>query len=265
VPEGDTVFRTARTLDAALAGSVLVDAQLRHPKLATVDLIGRTVLGVGSVGKHLFTRFDKDLSLHSHLRMDGSWRICAPGDRWPAPGHQVRVVLRTESTVALGVLVHDLAMVRTSREGELIAHLGPDLLGADWDDDAVAEAVARLIIEPTREIGVALLDQRIMAGIGNVYRSEVCFLLGVSPWTPVSGVDPERAVRLSRTLLLRNATRPVRSTTGDSAPGRQLWVYRRGGRPCLRCGTPIATAQQGNDVPPRFVWFCPACQPGPRP
>jgi len=265
------VFRTARALDVALAGSVLRGGEIRHPRFATVDLAGRTVLGVVSVGKHLFIRFDGagadrgGISLHSHLRMDGSWRISAPGERWRAPGHQVRVVLATASSVALGVLVHDIALLRTEREGDLVGHLGPDLLGADWDDDSVAEAVHRLTIEPTREIGVALLDQTVLAGVGNVYRSEVCFLLGVSPWTPVAEVDPERAVLLCRRLLLRNATRPVRSTTGDSTPGRQLWVYRRGGRPCLRCGTPVRSAEQGRDVPPRVAWFCPACQPGPRP
>ncbi|HEX3781553.1 MAG TPA: DNA-formamidopyrimidine glycosylase family protein [Pseudonocardiaceae bacterium] len=268
MPEGDTVFRTARALDAALAGSVLVEAQIRHPRLATVELAGRTVLGVVSVGKHLFIRFDGDargLSLHSHLRMDGSWRVSAPGERWRAPGHQVRVVLTTARSVAIGVLVHDLALLRTDREDQLVGHLGPDLLGADWDDDSVAEAVSRLTIEPSRELGIALLDQTVLAGVGNVYRSEVCFLLGTSPWTPVSAIDPERAVRLCHTLLLRNATRPVRSTTGDTTPGRQLWVYRRGGRPCLRCGTPVRSAEQGRDVPPRVAWFCPTCQPGPRP
>ncbi len=275
MPEGDTVFRTAHALDAALAGSVLLGAEIRHPRLATVDLTGRTVLSAGSVGKHLFIHFSGggasgsddvgDISLHSHLRMDGSWRIGAPGARWRAPGHQVRVVLSTTRAVALGVLVHDLAVVRTAREGELVRHLGPDLLGAGWDEDSVAEAVLRLTAEPAREIGAALLDQTVLAGVGNVYRSEVCFLLGVTPWTPVSAVDAEQAVRLCRKLLLRNATRTVRITTGDSAPGRQLWVYRRGGRPCLRCGSPVRSAEQGREIPPRFAWFCPRCQSGPQP
>jgi endonuclease-8 len=265
VPEGDSVLRTARELDAALGGSTLVNAEIRHPRFATVDLVGRTVLGVASVGKHLFVRFDDGLSLHNHLRMDGSWRISAPGERWRAPGHQVRVVLGTARRVAIGVRVHDLALLRTERESELIGHLGPDLLGTGWDEGSVAEATRRLRGEPGREIGLALLDQTIMAGIGNVYRAELCFLLGVSPWTPVETVDAERAVLLARKLLLRNAAAPVRNTTGDRTPGRQLWVYGRAARPCLRCGTIVRSAEQGAEIPPRVVWFCPACQPGPTP
>ena len=266
MPEGDTVFQTARLLTSALGGSTLINAEIRHPRYATVDLVGRTVLGVASAGKHLFVRFDNGVSLHNHLRMDGSWRISAPGERWRAPGHQVRVVLGTSQRVAIGVRVHDLTLVRTERETELVGHLGPDLLSADWDDEAsVVEAARRLTAEPAREIGLALLDQRIMAGIGNVYRSELCFLLGASPWTPVETVEAERAVRLARRLLLRNATAPVRNTTGDRASGRQLWVYGRGGRSCLRCGTAVRSAEQGNEVPPRVTWFCPACQPGPTP
>ncbi|HEY2700394.1 MAG TPA: DNA-formamidopyrimidine glycosylase family protein [Pseudonocardiaceae bacterium] len=261
MPEGDTVFRTAHQLAAALAGSALVSAEIRHPRYATVDLVGRTVLGVGSVGKHLFVRFDNGLSLHNHLRMDGSWRISAPGERWRAPGHQVRVVLGTAQRVAIGVRVHDLALVRTEREGQLVGHLGPDLLAPDWDEESVADAARRLAVEPGCEIGLALLDQAIMAGIGNVYRSELCFLLGVSPWAPVEGVDAERTVRLARELLLRNATAPVRNTTGDRSPGRQLWVYGRAGRPCFRCRTPVRSAEQGKDVPPRVAWWCPTCQP----
>ena len=277
MPEGDSVFQTARALSAALAGSQLIEAQIRHPRYATVDLVGRTVLEVASVGKHLFVRFDEGLSMHNHLRMDGSWRISAPGERWRAPGHQVRVVLGTARRVALGVRVHDLAFVRTAREQELVGHLGPDLLGADWGEESVAEATRRLGVDADREIGLALLDQTIMAGIGNVYRSELCFLLGVSPWVPVGSVEAERAVRLARTLLLRNATTPIRNTTGDRTPGRQLWVYGRAGRPCLRCGTAVRSAEQGSsaeqgnsaargkDAPSRVTWFCPKCQPGPTP
>ncbi|HEY4008450.1 MAG TPA: DNA-formamidopyrimidine glycosylase family protein, partial [Pseudonocardia sp.] len=249
MPEGDSVFQTAHALTTALAGSALVDAEIRHPRYATVDLVGRTVLEVASVGKHLFVRFDNSLSLHNHLRMDGSWRISAPGERWRAPGHQVRVVLGTARRVAIGVRVHDLALLRTERESELVGHLGPDLLDADWGEESVAEAARRLSAEPGREIGLALLDQTIMAGIGNVYRSELCFLLGVSPWAPVGSIDAERAVRLARKLLLRNAMVAARNTTGDRTPGRQLWVYSRAGRPCLRCGNPVRSAEQGKEVP----------------
>ncbi|HJP77200.1 MAG TPA: DNA-formamidopyrimidine glycosylase family protein [Pseudonocardiaceae bacterium] len=265
MPEGDTVLQTARLLTAALGGSTLLDAQIRHPRYATVDLVGRTVLEVGSVGKHLFVRFDDGISLHNHLRMDGSWRISAPGERWRAPGHQVRVVLGTAQRVAIGVRVHDLALLRTERESELVGHLGPDLLDPDWNEDSLTEAVRRLGVDPGREIGLALLDQTIMAGIGNVYRSESCFLLGASPWTPVGEVDAERAVRQAHELLVRNASTALRNTTGDRRPGRQLWVYGRTGRPCLRCGTLVRSAEQGKEIPPRVAWWCPACQPGPTP
>ena len=263
MPEGDTVFRTAHQLTTALGGSTLVNAEIRHPRYATVDLVGRTVLGVGSVGKHLFVRFDDGLSLHNHLRMDGSWRISAPGERWRAPDHQVRVVLGTAQRVAIGVRVHDLALLRTERETQLVGHLGPDLLAPDWDEESVAEATRRLAADPQREIGLALLDQTIMAGIGNVYRSELCFLLGVSPWSPVESADAEQTVRLARELLLRNAMAGVRNTTGDRSPGRQLWVYGRAGRSCLRCGTRLRSAEQGKEIPPRVAWWCPTCQPGP--
>ena len=263
MPEGDTVFRTARLLTAALGASTLVSAEVRHPRYATVDLVGRTVLEVASVGKHLFVRFDEGLSLHNHLRMDGGWRISAPGERWRAPAHQVRVVLATARRVAIGVRLHDLALVRTERETELVGRLGPDLLGAGWSEESAAEATRRLAAVPGRELGLALLDQTIMAGIGNVYRSELCFLLGVSPWVAVVDVDAARAVGLARELLLRNATAAVRNTTGDRRPGRQLWVYGRAGRSCFRCGTPVRSAEQGTEIPPRVAWFCPKCQSGP--
>jgi endonuclease-8 len=230
--------------------------------LSTLDLAGRTVLGAGSVGKHLFVRFDRDLSLHNHLLMDGSWRFTKPSARL---GHQVRVALATADTMAIGVNLHQLAAVRTGEEHRLVDHLGPDLLAADWSTEHAAEAVRRLSGETDREIGLALLDQKIMAGVGNVYKAEVCFLLGVSPWAPVSEVDAERVVELSRELLLRNATTYDRSTTGDARRDRRLWVYGRTRTGCLRCGTRIRTAGQGSDLRERVTYYCPTCQPGPHP
>lgn len=268
MPEGDTVFLTGRRLDEALAGTVLVRAELRHPRLVDVNLTGRTVLGVRSVGKHLLTRFDNGVSLHSHLKMDGAWHLYRPGGKWRGRGHDVRAVLGTERWTAVGFRLHDLALVRTDRESELVGHLGPDLLAADWTDDLAAEAVRRLAAAGDRELGAALADQRVMAGVGNLYKAEVCFLLGVTPWTRVADVpDPtvRRAVELSRKLLLRNAWRPEQSTTGEVARGRQHWVYQRTGRPCLRCGTPIRSGVQGSFVPVRYTWFCPNCQHGPGP
>jgi endonuclease-8 len=262
MPEGDTVYQTARRLTEELAGKSLVRGEIRHPRLSTLDLAGRTVLGAGSVGKHLFVRFDRELSLHNHLGMDGSWRFYRPGAR---VNHQARAVLATETTTAVGLNLHQLSLVPTPDEHRLVDHLGPDLLDPDWSDRHAAEAIARLKAKPGTEIGVALLDQTIMAGVGNVYRAEICFLLGVSPWTPVSEVDIEEAVRLGRDLLLRNATSLARSTTGETRRDRRLWVYGRTRETCLRCGGRIFAASQGADTRERVTYYCPRCQPGPRP
>src|SRR5882757_2853716 len=205
MPEGDTVYLTARRLDAALAGHRLRRGELRHPRWITHDLAGRTVLAVRSVGKHLFTRFDAGRSLHSHLRMDGSWHLYRPGQRWQAAAHQARVVLATDERLAVGFRLHDLALLPTAEEHQLVGHLGPDLLDPAWSEDHASIALRRLLADPSAEIGLALLDQRIMAGIGNLYRCEICFLLGVSPWLPAGEIpDPMRAVTLGRDLLLRN-------------------------------------------------------------
>ncbi|WP_084215776.1 DNA-formamidopyrimidine glycosylase family protein [Pseudonocardia spinosispora] len=266
MPEGDTVYLTARRLDAALAGHRLRRGELRHPRWATDDLAGMTVLGVRSVGKHLFTRFDTGISLHSHLRMDGSWHLYRPGDRWQRPAHQARAVLTTDDRLAVGFLLHDLELLPTGDEHRLVGHLGPDLLDPDWSDHSAAEALERLTRAPETEIGLALLDQRTVAGVGNLYKAEVCFLLGVSPWTPVGELpDPGKAIALARRLLLRNADRPQQSTTGELGRGREHWVYLRGGQRCRRCGTRIRTGEQGDGVYARSAYWCPRCQPGPVP
>jgi endonuclease-8 len=266
MPEGDTVYLTARRLNAALTGHRLRRGELRHPRWITHDLSGRTVLAVRSVGKHLFTRFDAGLSLHSHLRMDGSWHLYRPADRWRGASHDVRAVLATEERVAVGFRLHDLELLATDDERRLVGHLGPDLLAPDWSASLHTEAVRRLTADPATEVGLALLDQRVMAGVGNLYRAEVCFLLGVSPWSPVSALaDPGRVVTLAHTLLLRNADRPEQSTTGELGRGRQHWVYQRAGQPCRRCGTRIRTGEQGDGVYARTAYYCPRCQPGPPP
>ncbi len=264
MPEGDTVYRTALRLTEALGGATLRRGELRHPRLSTVELAGRVLERVRPVGKHLFVRFEGDLSLHNHLGMDGSWRLYDPNRRAPV-GHFTRVVLATADRLALGQNLHELALVRTAEEGRLVAHLGPDLLDPDWSADHEAAAIARLTRDPGREVGLALLDQTVMAGVGNVYKTEVCFLLGVSPWSPVSDVDAGKAVSLSRELLLRNALRPVRNTTGDPRRGRETWVYGRQRAGCLRCGGRVVVADQGSGTRERVAYFCPHCQPGPCP
>jgi endonuclease-8 len=265
MPEGDTVFLAGKTVDRALAGKTLTRTDFRHPALATVDLTGRAVLGVRTVGKHLFTRFSGDLSLHSHLKMDGSWEVYRPGSRWHHPAHQARVILAAEDRQAVGFRVHDLQLLPTGEESRLVGHLGPDLLDPQWTDEHAERAAAALAAGPDTELGLALLDQRIMAGVGNLYKVEICFLLGVTPWTPVSEVDSGKAVALARKLLLVNAWRHEQSTTGELARGRRNWVYERTRAGCFRCGGQVLVGTQGHDVQRRPTWFCPRCQGGPGP
>ena len=232
MPEGDTVWQTAARLDAALAGNELTRSDLRVPRLATVDLTGERVESVRSRGKHLLTRFSNAWTLHSHLRMEGAWQVYTPGQAWRGgPGHQIRAILGTERRTAVGYRLPVLELVRTAEEAKLLAHLGPDLLGPDWGAEAAAEALRRLAAAPDRTIGEALLDQRNLAGIGNIYKSELCFVGGVTPWTPVSEVpDLARMVDLAHRLLEANRDRPMRVTTGETRPGRTLWVYGQIGR-----------------------------------
>jgi endonuclease-8 len=262
MPEGDTVWRTARTLHAALADATVVRSDLRVPRLATVDLTGRRVLDVTPRGKHLLTRLEGGLTLHSHLGMEGSWRVYRTGARWTGgPGHRIRAVLGTERVVAVGYALPLLELLRTADEPRAVGHLGPDLLGPDWDPE---EAVRRLSADPDRPVGEALLDQRNLAGLGNVYRSELCFLARTAPWTPVRlGPEPHRLVAVARRLMEANKTYAARSTTGDRTRGRLLYVYGRAGEPCRRCGTPVRSGELGPAAERRLAYWCPRCQPDP--
>jgi endonuclease-8 len=266
MPEGDTVWNTARVLDRALAGSVIRHSDLRVPSLATVDLAKWRVRGCASRGKHLLLRFSgpgdgRGMTLHSHLRMDGAWRVYGSGEPWRGrPSHEIRVVLRTLTTAAVGYHLHDLALIPTEDERELIGHLGPDLLGSPdevggWDPD---EAVRRLLTQPDRTIAEALLDQRNLAGIGNLYKAEVLFLRGIHPRTPVSAVpDLAAVVDLAHRLLLANRGRWTQATTGSVRRGEESYVYGRGGAACRRCRTKIERETLGE----RITFWCPACQP----
>ncbi len=189
--------------------------------------------------------------------MEGSWAVNPPGTRWHKPAHTARVVLRTSATEAVGFAVI-LDLVRTSSEDEFVGHLGPDLLGPDWD---ASTALARLSADPAAPIGDALLDQRNLAGIGNVYKAELCFLGGIDPLTPVGEVpDLPAMVARAKRLLEANKNRWNRVTTGDLRRGHHYWVYGRRG-PCLRCGTRIAKADQGPPGQQRVTYWCPTCQP----
>ncbi|WP_027860073.1 Fpg/Nei family DNA glycosylase [Marmoricola sp. URHB0036] len=257
MPEGDTVHHAARQLDAGLSRQVLTKSDFRIPSLATKDLTGATVTETVSRGKHLLTRFDNGVTLHTHLKMEGHWAVHPVGSRWRRPAHTARVVLRTPTTEAVGFSVV-MDLVRTEKEDELVGHLGPDLLGPDWDPDL---ALANLRARPDAPIGDALLEQRNLAGVGNVYKSELCFLGRVDPLTPVAAVpDLPLIVEKAKRLLEANKDRVTRITTADSRRGQQLWVYGRRG-PCLRCGTRISKADQGPTGQERPTYWCPRCQP----
>ncbi|MFD9122458.1 Fpg/Nei family DNA glycosylase [Streptomyces bottropensis] len=264
MPEGDTVWQAARRLHTALAGKVLSRSDLRVPKYATADLTGRTVLDVTPRGKHLLTRVEGGLTLHSHLRMDGSWKVYAHGERWRGgPAHQIRAILGNTERTAVGYRLPVLELIRTTDEHRAVGHLGPDLLGPDWDPD---RALANLLSDPDRALGEALLDQRNLAGIGNVYKSELCFLLRVTPWLPAGALPEDLAARLpafAKKLLEANRDRPIRNTTGHRH--HDLFVYGRAPRPCLRCHTSVRVADQGDGSRERPTYWCPTCQPGPAP
>jgi endonuclease-8 len=266
VPEGDTVYRAARLLDRALTGHVLLATDFRVPQHATADLSGGTVVSTVSRGKHLLTRVDRDSphgseawTLHTHLKMEGTWRVLGRDQRWPRPAHQARVVLTTDDTVAVGFSLGVVELVDRADEESLVDHLGPDLLGPDWD---AAEAVRRLVTEPDRPLREALLDQRNLAGLGNIYAAELCFVGGVHPETPVGQVaDLERLVLRAHQMLDVNKARALQSTTGNLRDRERFWVYRRDKSPCRRCGTPIVVEMQGPAGRDRASYWCPSCQP----
>jgi endonuclease-8 len=264
VPEGDTVWLAGRRLHQALTDRVLTTSDFRVPQLAAVDLTGRRVLEVVSRGKHLLTRIEGDLTLHTHFRMDGTWHLYRPRERWRGGAdHQVRVVLANAEWTAVGYRLPVVELLDTSDEDRVVGHLGPDLLGADWDLD---EAVRRLLADPDREVGMALLDQRNLAGLGNLYRVEVLFLRGITPWTTVGDMpDLPAVIELGRRLMVANKDRVEQITTGSSKRGEQHWVFERGGRPCRRCGTRIRSAEQGDPAYQRLTYWCPHCQLGPAP
>ncbi|HTZ29220.1 MAG TPA: DNA-formamidopyrimidine glycosylase family protein [Streptosporangiaceae bacterium] len=257
MPEGDVVWRTARELDEALTGRVLTRSDFRVPRFATTDLAGRTVTGTVSRGKHLLTRVDNGVTVHTHLRMDGSWRIRPAGDYLPRD-HRIRLVLGNDERQALGYLLGIVEVVATSSEERIVGHLGPDLLGPDWD---AAEAVRRLQADPARPVGEALLDQRNLAGLGTWFAAEVLFLRGIDPWRRVGDVEDLHAlVDLSHRLLDENKARIGHASTGDTRRGQESWVYGRAGRPCRRCGTIIRRGEQGPAGQERLRFWCPDCQ-----
>jgi endonuclease-8 len=258
VPEGDTVYRTARALNEALAGRVLDRCDIRVPAFATVDLTGERVESVISVGKHLLHRVG-EFTIHSHLKMEGSWEIYRDGARWHHPAWQARAILGVPGVLTVGFLLGELEVVPRERENAIIGYLGPDILGPGWD---AGVAVRNLGADPGRPIGLALLDQRIIAGLGNVYRNELCFLRGVLPTRPVGEVsDLPALVDLAHRLIFANRDRIERVTTGDVRRGHRTWVHGREHQPCLRCGMPIRQGALGDtELTERQTFYCPVCQ-----
>jgi endonuclease VIII len=273
VPEGDTIFRLARQLDTALQGRLVTWFESPLPQLLRADrgapIAGRTILGVRSIGKHLLIEFTGDLVLRTHLRMDGRWHLYRGGERWRRSRARMRIVLRTDAweAVAFDVPVAQFIPARLlARHRDL--GLGPDLAAADFDEE---QAFLRMRAAGPRDIAGALLDQSIMAGIGNVFKSEVLFACGIDPSRHVAALEDAEVravVRKARKLLKANAggaaglpspvARAGRRTTSFLDPASRLWVYRRAGRRCLRCGTEIVHGRHG--VPPRSTYWCPGCQ-----
>ncbi|MET8138928.1 DNA-formamidopyrimidine glycosylase family protein [Sphaerisporangium sp. NPDC005288] len=262
MPEGDAVYRAAARLRAALDGRVLTRSDFRVPRHATADLTGRAVLTTASRGKHLLTRVEGGLTVHTHLRMDGSWRVERAGAPLRA-GHLIRLVLANERWQAVGVRLGMVDLLRTDQEDRVVGHLGPDLLDPEWDQEQAARAARNIAARPGTTIGEALLDQRNVAGIGTIWRAETLFLAGVSPYRPAGEVD-DLAGMMGLAHRLMDAGKnqsggPV--TTGDRRPGRRLWAYGRAGRPCLRCGNKVIGDELGAQPYERAIFYCPVCQP----
>lgn len=271
MPEGDTIFRAARTLHRALATRVVTRFESVFPALTRVDvdapIRGRTVTGVSARGKHLLIAFSGDLILHTHMRMNGSWHIYRPGERWRAPKHDMRIQIATDAYVAVGfsVPVAEFLTGEALARHPRISTLGPDLAAADFDREEVRRRVAAHPADPLHDV---LLDQRVMAGIGNVLKSEVLFVARLDPFMHAGALTAEqfdRLIDVSLRLMTINIVEsavmtPVfgRRTTGSMDPGATLFVYGRTGRPCRRCGTRIEMAKSGVDV--RLTYWCPVCQ-----
>ncbi|MCX5044491.1 Fpg/Nei family DNA glycosylase [Aldersonia sp. NBC_00410] len=250
MPEGDIVYRAAGRLRTALAGKELTVCDLRVPRYATVDLRGHVVDEVGSRGKHLFVRIDR-YSIHTHLKMEGVWQVYAPGQRWRRPGFTARAILGVADAVAVGFSLGKVEVLARDREDEAVGHLGPDLLGPDWDR---AEALRRLTADPDRPVGLAVLDQRNLAGIGNIFRNEGCWLARVHPRRPVREVE-NLGELVDETQRILDASAKIRI--------HRPLVYGRTGMPCPRCRSArIATGPlgEGGTQQDRRIYFCPRCQ-----
>lgn len=258
MPEGDTVLVASRLLHKALAGEVIVNSDFRMARIATVDLAGQTITSVAARGKHLLLRTDAGVTLHTHFRMDGSWHLYQHGEQWRGPGFQVRAVIETKDAVAVGFRLGICELIKTGAEQHRLRHLGPDVLGEDWDR---LEVIRRLGLHPEREIGTMIIDQRVMAGPGNIYKSEVCFLERIHPWDTVAEVDDVGpVVDRMKTLMEANRSTGRQITTGNPRRGQERWVADRWRLPCRRCGSQIEKGEQASYDFERVTYWCPKCQ-----
>jgi endonuclease VIII len=273
MPEGDTVFRTGQTLHRVLAGRVVTRFESMYPALTRIDhdrgLAGRVVESVVSRGKHLLMTFSGNLVLQTHMRMHGSWHVYRPAERWQRPVGDMRVLVGTERAVAVAfnVPVANLLTAQELARFWPVQALGPDLTDPSFDHGDVLRRIREHEAEAIQEV---LLNQRVMAGVGNVFKSEILFVAGVSPFTSARDLTHDclcRVIDAARRLMAMNLTnggapgRPAigRHTTGSLNPRARLWVYGRGGQPCRACGTPIEAIVSGADA--RRTYWCPKCQP----
>jgi endonuclease-8 len=262
VAEGDSIARLAARLDTVTGGCTIAGCDVRHPRFATADLTGQRILGWVPRGKHLLMRTDAAITVHSHLRMSGRWTVLGTGKRLPrAVAARLRIALRLDDGRTLaGIDLPVLTLVRTGDEHQVVGHLGPDLLGESTaTEQGLARAAARVVAGGERPVIAALLDQRRVAGLGNMWAQELLFLHGIDPWRPASAADPLALLADARRRL-RHAVdlNPSQNTTGRRSP--RHWVYGRAGRPCLRCATPIAFVDAGRAPHGRETWWCPDCQ-----
>jgi endonuclease VIII len=256
VPEGDTVHRAAAKLADALVGQQVTRFDIRVPGSATADLTGETVHAVVARGKHLLERIG-EYTLHSHLKMEGRWDVYRPGQRWRRPAFQARAIVGVARAETVGFELAMVEVLRTADEERVVGHLGPDVLGPDWD---AAEAARRLGADE-RAVHVALLDQRNVAGFGNVYANEMLFVRGIAPTRSAREVDAAALIDLGARMIRANLPRAERTFTGEDRPGRRFWVYGRDGKPCRRCGTLVRAGALGaSAISERNVFWCPRCQ-----
>ncbi|MFT4113424.1 DNA-formamidopyrimidine glycosylase family protein [Silvibacterium sp.] len=277
MPEGDTIFRSARALNKALAGAIVTRFETAYAPLVSVDddtpVAGRVIERVEARGKWLLIHFSGDLILVTHMLMNGSWHIYRAGERWKRGRQHMRIVITTANyeAVAFDVPVAKFHTARTLERHSAIPKLGPDLLTSGFAAD---EAGARLLARPDEEVANVLLNQQVMAGIGNVFKSEICFACGVNPFRLVGSLTPSEVdclLHTAKKMLAANVLdgsgdgivtyTGARRTTSNADPGARLWVYGRRGRPCRRCGTPILMRRQGMGA--RSTYWCPECQPAP--